>query len=101
MDVGKILSHIDSHWDEHLEATRAFCRQPSISGEGVGMDETVAILKAKIEALGGKAEVAETDGWPVVYGELDAGAKHTLLLYSMHDVQPVVGEDWLVPPFAG
>jgi acetylornithine deacetylase/succinyl-diaminopimelate desuccinylase-like protein len=41
-------------------------------------------------------------GNPVVYGELDAGADKTLLVYFMYDTMPVLDEgEWVSPPFEG
>jgi acetylornithine deacetylase/succinyl-diaminopimelate desuccinylase-like protein len=101
MDFSRIDAHIDEHFPQHLARVQTFVRQPSISGEGVGMPEMAALVAGSIRELGGTADVVPTPGWPVVYGELDAGALRTLLLYGMYDVQPVVGEEWLVPPFEG
>src|SRR5262249_6998395 len=74
--------------------------QPSISADGTGIREMAEIIKGKIEELGGEARVVPTRGWPVVWGEIDAGAPKTLLLYGMYDVQPFEGETWITPPFA-
>jgi len=59
------------------------------------------LVASEIMAAGGTAEILPTAGYPVVLGEIDVGAPRTLLIYGMYDVQPVVGEDWLVPPFGG
>ena len=96
-----ILRYLDAHADAHLARVQQFVRQPSISGEGTGMREMAELVADSIRRLGGRAELVPTDGWPVVYGEVDAGAPKTVLLYGMYDVQPVEGEQWLVPPFAG
>jgi acetylornithine deacetylase/succinyl-diaminopimelate desuccinylase-like protein len=100
--VERIHRYIDEHWPEHLERTRAFLRQPSISGDGAGMVEMAALVRDKILALGGEAKIVPTPLHPVVWGRIDAGKPHTLLYYGMYDVQPVVGEerDWIVSPFA-
>lgn len=95
-----IHRHIDAHWSEHLEATRAFLRQPSISADGTGVDAMARLVADRLRSLGGTAEVVPTGGHPVVYGRLGGAAPHTLLLYGMYDVQPVVGEAWDVDPFA-
>ncbi len=100
-DYGRVAADIEAKFDRHLERVQAFVRQPSISGEGVGMDAMAELVASSIIELGGHAEIVPTQGWPVVSGELDAGAPRTLLLYGMYDVQPVTGEEWMVPPFAG
>ncbi|HLW60750.1 MAG TPA: M20/M25/M40 family metallo-hydrolase [bacterium] len=94
-------AHLDEMFDRHLERVRTFVRQPSISGEGVGMEAMAVLVRDTIRGLGGSAEIAATPGWPVVHGAIDAGRSKTLLLYGMYDVQPVEGEDWVVPPFEG
>jgi diaminohydroxyphosphoribosylaminopyrimidine deaminase/5-amino-6-(5-phosphoribosylamino)uracil reductase len=101
MEIERVFSQIDAEFEQHLERVRAFVRQPSISGEGVGMQEMAGLLRDTIVRLGGTAEIVPTPGWPVVYGAIDAGRPKTLLLYGMYDVQPVEGEEWMVPPFAG
>lgn len=100
-DLDRVYAHIDAQFDRHLDRVRTFVRQRSISGEGVGMQEMAALVAASIKELGGRSEVVPTSGWPVVYGEIDAGAPRTLLIYGMYDVQPVAGEEWIVPPFGG
>lgn len=97
----KLAEHLEGHFDAHLERVRAYVRQPSISGEGQGMDEMARLVADSIRDVGGTAEIVPTPGWPVVYGAIDAGRPKTLLLYGMYDVQPVEGEDWMVPPFDG
>lgn len=100
-DLGQIFDYIDKHFAAHLERMRTFVRQPSISGEGIGMAEMADLVAQTIRDIGGTSEIVPTRGWPVVYGELDESQPKTLLLYGMYDVQPVAGEDWVVPPFAG
>lgn len=99
--MDELFAHLDAHFDAHLDRVRAYVRQPSISGEGQGMQEMAELVRDSIRGLGGRAEIAPTPGWPVVTGAIDAGAPKTLLIYGMYDVQPVEGEEWMVPPFAG
>jgi acetylornithine deacetylase/succinyl-diaminopimelate desuccinylase-like protein len=58
-------------------------------------------LRAMLAKRGFEAELLETDGNPLVYGELRVpGATRTLLLYSHYDGQPVAPERWSQPdPF--
>ncbi len=99
--VERVHRYLDEHWPAHLEVTRAFVRQPSISADGTGMAEMAALVRDKIVALGGEAEIVPTALHPVAWGRIDAGKPRTLLYYGMYDVQPVLGEDWLVDPFGG
>jgi len=97
----QVHEKIDSDWEEHLRWTQEFVQQPSISADGTGIDEMASLVAGRITDLGGGVQVVPTDGHPVVYGHLDFGASKTLVLYGVYDVQPVVGEEWLVPPFGG
>jgi acetylornithine deacetylase/succinyl-diaminopimelate desuccinylase-like protein len=66
------------------------------------MAEMADLVAEHIREAGGEAEVVPTPGYPVVYGEIDAGAPKTLLVYGMYDVQPVEGETWdVTDPFGG
>ncbi len=52
------------------------------------------------ESAGGKAELFETKGHPIVYGRFDRGENlPTVTVYNHLDVQPAEGEDWQTPPF--
>ncbi len=100
--VDQVLKHIDDHFaDDHLERTRALLRQPSISADGTGMQETADMLVGWIEELGGTARKVQTEMHPAVVGRIDSGKPHTMLFYGMYDVQPVLGETWMVDPFGG
>jgi len=58
------------------------------------------LMRQDFEDLGfAEAEIVPTDGHPGVWGYYDAGAKKTLVVYFMYDVQPVNPEDWQSPPF--
>lgn len=99
----KVHAYIDKHFAQHLSRIQEYVRQPSISADGTGMKETAEMTKAFIEELDSTSKIVQTDGWPVVYGELNVDAPKTLIVYGMYDVQPVEEEkdEWLVPPFAG
>ncbi|MHA2271315.1 MAG: M20/M25/M40 family metallo-hydrolase [Candidatus Hodarchaeales archaeon] len=86
---------------KHLPAIQEYLRIPSISATGEGMQETAEATAAALDQLGATdVQIAPTNGWPVVYGELiDDPEKLTVLFYSMYDVQPVEPEKWMVPPF--
>lgn len=98
----KAYRYIDEHRAEHLEQLRRWVRQPSVSAEGRGIPEMAAMLAEDLRGLGfEEVEIAPTSGHPGVWGYYDAGAKRTLAVYMMYDVQPVDPADWQVDPFAG
>ena len=101
MSESEVLAYLDAHQQEHVEQVRRFVRQPSISADGTGITAMADLVASRIRAIGGAAEIIPTEGHPVVWGRLDAGAPKTLLFYGMYDVQPVEGEAWTVPPFDG
>jgi len=96
-----VLTYLEQHFPEDLEAVRAYLRQPSISYTGEGIKETAEMTAQMIVDVGGTAQVIPIEGHhPLVYGRLDEGADHTLLYYSMYDVMPAEEPDWTSPPFA-
>jgi acetylornithine deacetylase/succinyl-diaminopimelate desuccinylase-like protein len=73
--------------------------QPSVSQEGVGMEECAKLLLGYYKDLGcHEAELVETPVFPGVWAYYDAGAPRTLALYSYFDTN-VVGNGWDHPPY--
>ncbi len=98
----KVYRYIDDHVEAHLENLRTWLRQPSVSAQDYGIAEMAELVRETLRRLGCReAELVPTDGHPGVWGVYDAGAKKTLMIYLMYDVQPVNPEDWRVPPFDG
>jgi acetylornithine deacetylase/succinyl-diaminopimelate desuccinylase-like protein len=98
----EVFARIDERLDADILRLQSFVRQPSISAENHGIRACAELLRGYLAALGCQlAEIVETDGHPVVYGERWVGAPRTLLIYLMYDTQPVTGEDWSVPPLEG
>jgi acetylornithine deacetylase/succinyl-diaminopimelate desuccinylase-like protein len=102
MALQDILKDIDRAWPNHLRRTRELLRIPSVSFTGEGIQESADALQEIVERLGVKAGQYRPSkkSHPLVYGHLDVGAKKTVLLYGMYDVQPVgdLGA-WDHPPF--
>ena len=86
--------------DTNLARLTRLARQASISEGDRGVRETAAILADLLREVGfDEAAVAETDGLPGVWGYLDQGRPHTLVVYTMFDSGPV-GEGWTRDPYA-
>lgn len=102
MVIDGLHKEIDRVWTKHLEETRRFLRVPSVSMTGEGIQKTADMLEDFLDGMGAKhGQFKGTkDSHPLVHGHLDVGAKRTVLLYGMYDVQPV-GEldEWDYPPF--
>lgn len=93
------------HKERFLNEMMNLLRIPSISAKSEHKDDMVRCaeaVKASLLASGcDKAEVMDTGGHPVVYGEkIIDPSKPTVLVYGHYDVQPVEPlELWNTPPF--
>jgi acetylornithine deacetylase/succinyl-diaminopimelate desuccinylase-like protein len=102
MNREKVFTHIEEHYEEHLNSLKELVRQPSISAENFGIRECATLIRDYLKGPGCKdARLVETSGNPVVYGFYDADAEKTVIIYMMHDTQPVDGPGWIVPPLEG
>jgi acetylornithine deacetylase/succinyl-diaminopimelate desuccinylase-like protein len=68
---------------------------PNVAADRAGIRRNAEHLKGMLADRGFAAELLETAGNPLVYGDLRvAGATRTLLLYSHYDGQPVDPKAW-------
>jgi acetylornithine deacetylase/succinyl-diaminopimelate desuccinylase-like protein len=74
---------------------------PNVAADRENIRRNAEHLRGLLSRRGFTAELLETDGNPLVYGELKvAGATRTLLLYMHYDGQPVDPKGWKQPdPF--
>jgi acetylornithine deacetylase/succinyl-diaminopimelate desuccinylase-like protein len=99
-DMGAVDRSIDKRLDQSLSELSRLCSQPSISAQGLGMQECAELVAESLRARSFKVEIKSTKGFPVVYGELPGRSERTLLLYNHYDVQPPEPLDlWDSPPF--
>ncbi len=100
-----LTAHLAATHDERIESYKAFLRIPSISGIPEHAPDCRRAAEWLVEAMTAAglehAEVCETGGHPVVYGDwLHAADAPTVLVYGHYDVQPVDPLDlWTSPPF--
>ncbi len=90
---------VERHAQEYMQELARLCDQPSISAQGLGIDACAHLVAEMLRRRGIAAQILETGGHPVVYGEYGEGDR-TLLLYNHYDVQPAEPlELWDSPPF--
>lgn len=101
-DLSPVYAYVDEHADRMVADLQRLIRQPSISSANLGVRECAELLVEMMGDVGITARVIETDGLPVVYGEINSDRPEapTLLIYTHYDVQPADPEsDWESPPF--
>ncbi len=100
--MDRILRHIDANREEYIRRLRGLCRQPSISAQGIGLEETAQMVVALMTEAGIQSRVIPVPGGaPVVYGEVKGKTPRTLMLYNHYDVQPPDPLDlWTSDPFS-
>jgi acetylornithine deacetylase/succinyl-diaminopimelate desuccinylase-like protein len=99
-DMIRVDQIIRSRLDDSLNELATLCAQPSISAQGVGMDECAKLVSAMLDRRGFNATIHPSDGFPIVVGEREGQSEKTLLFYNHYDVQPPEPLDmWDSPPF--
>lgn len=103
--MSDIKTYINEHKDRFLDELVDLLRIPSVSADPAykaDVRKTAEAVKSRLlEAGADTAELCETDGHPIVYGEkiIDT-SKPTVLVYGHYDVQPPDPMDlWDSPPF--
>ncbi len=101
VDIAEMRRAIDGRREEYLDTLFRLLRQPSISTQGVGVEECAELVAGLLEGHGVSSRILQTDGLPVVYGERFVGDDaNTILIYGHYDVQPPEPfEEWVSPPF--
>ncbi len=91
---------IEKHLPSSLEELKAFCAQPSVAAQNLGLEESARMALEMLEARGFKGKIYPTQGFPVVVAERSEKSDKTLLFYNHYDVQPAEPLDlWTSPPF--
>ena len=96
-----IYRYIESRRQQFLAELFELIAQPSISTTGEGIAPCVELLHRLMEASGATVQIFDTDGPPMLFGEVRSpGAERTVLVYGHYDVQPPDPlDEWISPPF--
>ncbi len=62
--MNDILAYIESHMEDTIARLQAFCRQPSIAAQGMGMAEMAELVRRTLAEAGAEAELVPTAGYP-------------------------------------
>lgn len=103
--MSQTKEYLDKHKDQFLDELIELLKIPSVSTDASYADDVrraAEFIKERLtEAGADKAEVCETGGHPIVYGEKIVDPElPTVLVYGHYDVQPADPlELWDSPPF--
>jgi acetylornithine deacetylase/succinyl-diaminopimelate desuccinylase-like protein len=100
-----LKNYIDTNKDRFISELIELLKIPSISADSAFSQDVVNTAKVVAKSLENAGcphvEICETEGYPIVYGELNVDpALPTVLVYGHYDVQPPDPlELWESPPF--
>lgn len=98
--LNRVRSWIEANLDAHIDRLQRLVRVPSISPTNQNMAEGAELTAQLLREIGCQVVgIVPTSGFPVVFGEWQAGQPHTLIIYSEYDVMPADEPDWQVKPF--
>jgi acetylornithine deacetylase/succinyl-diaminopimelate desuccinylase-like protein len=98
--LDRVQAWIEAHLDSHIDRLQRLVRVPSISPIDQCMAEGAELTAQLLREIGCQTvEIVPTAGFPVVYGEWQAGQPHTLAIFSEYDVMPADEPGWQVKPF--
>lgn len=98
--ISDIYDLIDENSQMYIGWLKEACNQPSISALNEGMSEMKELVKNFLNKVGADITEIQTNGYPIIYGEINNGKEKTITFYNHYDVQPVdpIGE-WDSEPF--
>lgn len=105
MSASTFKTYVEENQERFLKELFDLLRIPSVSTDSKFKNDifkTAEFVKnSLLEAKVDKAEVIETEGYPIVYAEkIVDPSKPTVLVYGHYDVQPADPYDlWKSPPF--
>ncbi len=97
----QVRGYVGAHEDAIVAELTALLSIPNVASDRPNIRRNAEHLKAMLARRGFASELLETQGNPLVYGDLRvAGATRTLLLYAHYDGQAVNPAAWKQPdPF--
>lgn len=89
-ELEAVFDWIEEHAEECIADLQTLVRQPSISAQGVGLEECAALVETMMRRDGLDVRQMPLEGGPpVIYGHMpSARSQKTMMCYSHYDVQP-------------
>jgi len=79
----EIFRQIDASSDRFVEQLRAVCRQPSVSAQNLGLDETSELVGRLLKDIGFTVEqFSPSKGPPVIFAELPSKTGRRTVSYT-------------------
>ena len=96
----RFQEYVAANRERFLGELKAWCAQPSIATQGIGLKEMASLVEKRLKGLGASVRrIAIDRSPPTLVAELGLG-KRTLLVYNHYDVQPPDPlDEWESPPF--
>ncbi len=101
MNIKDVHNLIDNSKAENIDSLKNLVKIPSLNNNSQGIQRCVKFLTDLMGEAGISTTVYETNGNPIIYGELLVDKKQpSLLFYGHYDVQPTGAlKLWETPPF--
>ena len=95
---------LDQNGARFVDELKEFLRIPSVSANPAhkpDMQRAAEFVRSQLEQAGAKAQIFQTAGHPIVFGQTDGSeGGPTALVYGHYDVQPPDPlDEWKSPPF--
>ncbi|MCR4402141.1 MAG: M20/M25/M40 family metallo-hydrolase [Firmicutes bacterium] len=96
-----VFDYVDKHAPEFVRDLQTLLRQPSISAQNKGVEDTARMVERMFSSVGARVQVLRIGGAaPLVTAEIPGAQERTLLFYNHYDVQPPEPLDaWRHDPF--
>ena len=90
-----IEAYVAAHQPQILSELVELLSIPNVARDRENIRRNATLAKTMLERRGLAAEILETQGNPLVYGERKvSGANHTILFYAHYDGQPIDSARW-------
>lgn len=84
-----VFDYVDRHAPEFVRELQALLRQPSVSAQGTGVEDTARMVERMFSSVGARVQVFRIEGAaPLVTAEIPGAQEQTVLFYNHYDVQP-------------